>query len=70
MKIIDKFLQEKTNDFQIGDTILVGRWRNSPAIVKGFGKDKNKQPTVLTNKGKYNLYRFRIQKLMKKKKGN
>jgi hypothetical protein len=53
---------------EIGDTILVGRWRNSPAIVKGFGKDKNHQPTVKTNKGSYSLYRFRIQKLMPAKK--
>lgn len=56
---------EKTTDFEKGDTILVGRWKNSPAIVKGWGKDKHNQPTVKTNKGSYNLYRFRIQKLMK-----
>ena len=51
----------------IGDTILVGRWRNSPAIVKSFGKDKNGQPTVKTNRGPYSLFKFRLQKLMKKK---
>ena len=47
-----------------GDTILTGKWKNSPAIVKGFGKDKNNQPTVKTNKGIFNLYKFRIKKLM------
>jgi len=67
MKIINNYLLETTNDIKVGDTILVGRWRNSPAIVKGFGKDKNSQPTVKTNKGEYSLYKFRIQKLMKKK---
>lgn len=65
--IISKILESRT-DFEIGDTILVGKWRNSPAIVKGFGKDKNNQPTVKTNKGSYSLYKFRIQKLMAKKK--
>lgn len=59
-------LLEYTNpDIEKGDTILVGRWKNSPAIVKGFGKDKNRQPTVKTNKGSYSLYRFRLKKLMK-----
>ena len=54
-------------DLKVGDTILVGKWKNSPAIIKGFGKDKNHQPTVKTNKGIYSLYKFRIQKLMPKK---
>ena len=54
-----------TKDFQVGDTILVGRWKNSPAIVKGWGKDKRGQPVVKTTKGPFNLYRFRIQKMMK-----
>lgn len=63
-QLISSILEQK--DIKVGDTILVGRWKNSPAVVKGFGKDKNHQPTVKTNKGNYSLYRFRIQKLMKK----
>ena len=55
----------KNPHIKAGDTILVGKWRNSPAVVKGFGKDKNNQPTVKTNRGPYSLYKFRIQKLMK-----
>jgi len=70
MKTIDKYLQEKTTDFVKGDTILVGKYRNSPALVKGFGKDENGQPTVKTNKGERSLYKFRIQKLMPKDKKN
>lgn len=62
-KLICYILEQK--DIKVGDTILVGKWKNSPAIVKGFGKDKNHQPTVKTNKGVYSLYRFRIKKLMK-----
>lgn len=62
---ICRLLEYSCPDIDIGDTILVGRWRNSPAEVKGFGKDKNSQPTVKTNKGAYNLYKFRIKKYMK-----
>jgi hypothetical protein len=67
---ISALLEYSNPDIQKGDTILVGRWKNSPAEVKGFGKDKNHQPTVKTNKGSYSLYRFRLQKLMKAKKTN
>ena len=63
MNIIDCYLQE-TSDIKVGDMILVGRWKNRKAIVKGFGKDKNNQPTVKTTKGEYSLYRFRINKIM------
>ena len=66
--LLTALLNESSSDIKIGDTILVGRFKNVKAIVKGFGKDKKNQPTVKTNKGSYNLYRFRIQKLMPEKK--
>ena len=68
MRTIQQYLDEAQNDFKIGETILVGKWKNRRAIVKGFGKDKNNQPTVKTDKGEYSLYKFRIQKLMPEKK--
>ena len=55
---------EATNDFKIGDMLLVGKFKNRRAIVKGFGRDKNNQPTVKTTKGEYSLYRFRVNKIM------
>lgn len=58
----------ENEDIKKGDTILVGRFKNSPAIVTGFGTDKNGQPTVKTDKREYSLYKFRIKKLMKDKK--
>jgi len=61
------FTEADNPDIKVGDVILVGRWRNSPATVKGFGTDKNNQPTVKTTKGSYSLYKFRIKKLMKSK---
>jgi hypothetical protein len=57
----------ESEDIKIGDTILTGRFKNSPAVVKGFGTDKNNQPTVKTTKGEISLYKFRISKLMKDK---
>ena len=65
MKTFKQYFKENT-DINVGDTLLVGRWRNSKAIVKGFGTDKNNQPTVKTTKGVINLYKFRIDKLLDK----
>ena len=66
MKTFKQYLEENA-DIKKGDTILVGRFKNSPAIVKGFGTDKNNQPTLETTKGTISLYKIRIQKLMKAK---
>ena len=68
MNIIQNFLQEESSHFKVGDTILVGKWRNRRAVVQGFGKDKNNQPTVKTDKGEYSLFKFRVKKLMPEKK--
>ena len=54
-----------TVPLEIGDTIMVGRFKNKKVVVKGFGKDKNGQPTVKTDGGEYSLLKFRIKKLMK-----
>ena len=51
--------------FGIGDTILIGRFKNRKAIVLGFGSGKHNQPTVITDKGTVPLFRFRVLKLMK-----
>jgi len=68
MKTFKQYLTDTANpDIKKGDIILTGRWKNRQAVVKGFSKDKNNQPTVKTNKGLINLYKFRIKKLMKDK---
>jgi hypothetical protein len=59
---------EQVPQFKIGDMILVGKFKNRRAIVKGFGKDLKGQPTVKTTKGEYSLFRFRINKLLPKDK--
>ena len=50
--------------FEIGDEILLGRFKNRRAIVKGFGTGKHNQLTVITDKGEYPLFRFWVPKLM------
>jgi len=70
MKIIEAYLKEVLNvDLNIGDTILVGKFKNKRAIVKGCcKKDKNNQPRIETDVGDRSLFKFRINKLMPEKK--
>lgn len=68
MRVIDAYLKENIPTPKVGDTVLVGRWKNRRAVVQGFGKDKNNQPTMKTDKGEYSLYRFRLASLMPPKK--
>lgn len=49
----------------VGDKILKGKFKNSPAEIKGFTKDKHQQPVLKTNKGEVQLFKPRISKLMK-----
>ena len=49
----------------VGDEILKGKFKNSPAEIKGFIKDKHNQPVLKTNKGDVQLFKPRISKLMK-----
>lgn len=47
-------------DLEKGDTILTGRFKNSPKTVKSFGTDDKNQPTVNGRP----VLNFRIKKLM------
>lgn len=46
-----------------GDTLLVGRFKNSKATIKGFKKDDKGQPVAKTDKGDQRLLKPRIPKL-------
>jgi hypothetical protein len=59
-----KFKNALEEDLEIGDEILIGKYRNKKAIIKEFGKDDLGQPTVKTNKGTRSMYGFRVSKLM------
>ena len=41
----------------VGDKILKGKFKNSPAEIKGFKTDKNNQPVLKTNKGEVPLFK-------------
>ena len=56
---------ELTLDIEKGDTLLFGRFKNSPKVVKEFGTDDKGQPTVNGMK----LLACRIKKTMPPKKG-
>ena len=45
---------------EVGDTVMVGRFRNKPVKVKEIGIDKLGQPTVNGNP----ILKFRIPKIM------
>ena len=50
-------------ELEVGDKILKGKFKNSPAEIKGFKKDKHNQPVLKTNKGDVQLFKPRIAKL-------
>jgi len=54
----------------IGDTLLVGKWKNRKAEIKGFETDDNGQPVAKTNKGDQKIFKPRIAKLMPEKPEN
>jgi|TARA_B110000908_G_scaffold157014_1_gene196750 hypothetical protein len=56
----------KLPDIEIGDEILVGKFKNRKATVTGFDVDENNQPVLKTTKGDQKLFKPRIVKLMDK----
>jgi hypothetical protein len=52
-----------TVDINIGDTILVGKFKNVPVVVRDIQLDENGQPVIITNTGKKHLFNCRIDKL-------
>ncbi len=56
----------KLPSIQVGDEILVGKFKNRKAVVTGFAKDENNQPVLKTTKGDQKLFKPRIVKLMDK----
>ena len=33
-------------DVEVGDTIMMGKFKNSPTVVKSIGKDEHGMPTI------------------------
>lgn len=51
-------------ELAVGDVIMKGKFKNSPATIKGFAKDKHNQPVLKTDKGAVQLFKPRVTKLM------
>ncbi len=54
----------KLPDLDVGDELMVGKFKNRLATIKGFKKDKNNQPVAKTNKGDQQIFKGRVKKLM------
>lgn len=54
----------KVPSIAVGDSILIGKFKNRKATVTGFGTDKHGQPILHTTKGDQQLFKPRIVKLM------
>ena len=50
------------------DEILVGKFKNRKAVIKGMSTDEHGQPVLKTTKGDQKLFKPRISKLIPKKK--
>ena len=48
----------------IGDVLLVGKFKNRRATITGFSTDENNQPVAQTDKGVHKIFKPRIAKLM------
>ena len=46
MKLKDILNEKIEIDVEIGDTILVGRFKNKKLVVKDIGKDSHGMPTI------------------------
>ena len=46
IKLKDLLLEKIVLDVNIGDTILVGKFKNKKMVVKNIGKDKHGMPTI------------------------
>ena len=51
MQRVDKTFKPKLSedisiDVEVGDTIMMGKFKNSPTVIKSIGKDEHGMPTI------------------------
>lgn len=56
-------MKKFTVDINVGDTIMVGRWKNVPIKVVDIELDKDGQPVLISNTGKKHLFNCKVDKL-------
>jgi len=49
---------------EVGDEMMVGKFKNRKATMTGFKKDQHNQPVAKTDKGDQQIFKGRIKKLM------
>ena len=70
IEIVDKELTEAKEDklelpdLEVGDELMVGKFKNRKAEIKGFDKDKHNQPIAKTDKGDQQIFKGRVKKIM------
>ena len=64
MRLSNKKLEIQLPTLKVGDVMMVGKFKNRKAIIKGFDVDKHGQPIALTDKGEQQIFKGRIVKLM------
>lgn len=45
---------------KVGDVLKIGKFKNRTAVIKDFSVDAHGQPTVITDKGELNVFKFRL----------
>ena len=56
-------MKQFTVDIKVGDTIMVGRYKNVPVKVVDIEIDSHGQPVIISNSGKKHLFACRVDKL-------
>ena len=59
-----KLHELKLPDLEVGDELMVGKFKNRKATIKDFKKDKHGQPVAKTDKGDQQIFKGRVAKLM------
>lgn len=67
MRLFEFIGKDKTTyqppEIQVGDTVLVGKFKNRRAEVRGFATDEHGQPVLKTTRGDQKLFKPRLAKL-------
>lgn len=66
LKVVENETTLTPPEIEIGDLLLIGKFKNRKAKVTGFTQDDHKQPVLKTTKGNTALFKPRIAKLDKK----
>jgi len=59
------YVEKMCVPIKVGDTVLMGKWKNKKTIIKKIGKDEHGMPTI--NGKKATTFRLSKEKKEKKK---